>query len=599
MASLPGYKGEILDVEALPNGATSLPAAPDFRDIAERSLHYLANNPDPERGYQSRFSFFLLLCPPFAPLQWFTPETMKKYVDPIAVGDTENRNDAAFNKMREIAGSDTGLEVQEIVHRRLVGYVRGGPGRFGEGVCWCDPLVFSEQPDGDYISQWATSKLLESETDLLRLTGDEEHAELSGRLARGLKRLAQWDTGRAFFPNGAGVLREDKVPPNWGDHYPHVIAPLTHFHEVTGDQEALDFAVAMAEGFLADLQPRHLHCPRGHVHGHNHILMHAVRGVARLGALMGEWRFLDWAEAAYRFYAEGALDTGWLPEVIGLADHQNHCETCLVGDMTECEIWLARAGKPHYWDRVERTIRNYLMPLQFSLTPELEDLYRRIHHGLPTEEVEGGLGIMRSIEGSFVSAPTPNDRIFAVRPDGKHEGSVEWEGERIVLDTMGCCAPRAMSVLHLAWASIVTEEAGRVLVNLPFDRDCAAAKVESEVPRAGQLTVTAKRTADYLLRPPGWAPRGEVKARRGGVPVDVEWAGPAKAYVRFASVRPGETLHLSWPLVHFRQRASEVRLEGTPTCEGRFEEGPSYTFEWVGSVVKSVEPRGRWLPIYG
>ena len=137
-----GYRGEIGKVEVLAGGATELPPGPNLAKMAETALRYLGNNPVPENKYQCRFASFLLLCPP-APL----PDPKKDLLDPIAVGDTENRNDIAFNQMREMCGSEYGRKAQEEVHKRLVGYLRSIPGQLGDDMCWC--YLYAGSPDQD------------------------------------------------------------------------------------------------------------------------------------------------------------------------------------------------------------------------------------------------------------------------------------------------------------------------------------------------------------------------------------------------------------------------------------------------------------------
>ena len=250
------------------------------------------------------------------------------------------------------------------------------------------------------------------------------------------------------------------------------------------------------KGFLADLQPQHLHQPDGSVRGHNHVLMHAVRGVAELAAETKDVRYLEWAKAAYKYYNDNGFDTGWLPEIRDLPDHNNHSEMCLVGDMTEIELWFARAGWPSYWDRVDRTIRNIVVPGQYVLTPAIERMWREVNQGKSPAEAERSIQLLKDLQGGFLSGLTPNDRIFEVNPKGSHAGTVEYRGRKIVLDMMGCCPPEGMRALYLAWRDTVQETPQGVMVNLAFDRDAPRAKVVSQMPRKGQMTVTAKSEGD-------------------------------------------------------------------------------------------------------
>lgn len=581
-----GFRGEISNVEVLPEGAPTLPSNPNLPQVAEAALHYLANNPVPENKYQCRFWNMLLLYPP-APL----PDSSKNPLDATAVGDTECRNDVAFNQMREMCGSNFGRKAQDEVHKRLVSYIRSTPGQLGDDMCWCFLYAGSPDVDSDYVEPGATGRLLQSEVDQYRLTGDERHKKLARRLFEGIRKAASWDTGRAYYPNGVMGFKPGKNAAGYEGHYPIFIAALADYWRHCNDPEAIQFARAMTEGIVADLQPRHCHHPDGSIRGHNHVLMHSVRGVAEVGALTREPRYLEWAKLAYKYYSDNGFDTGWLPESRDHPDHNNHTEMCLVGDMTEVEVWLAQSGWPSYWDRVDRTIRNLVVPGQFVLTPAIEAMWREVNKDRSPVEVERSIQLLKDFQGGFLSGLTPNDLIFEINPKGGHHGSVDYRGRKIVFDMMGCCPPEGMRALYLAWRDTVLETPEGVMVNLYFDRDAPKAKVASQMPRNGKITVTAKADANFLLRPPGWAPRSLVKASRSGQPVPVEWGGPSFAYVVFPATKSGDSLEISWPLVKFDQRVSHKIFDGSVER--------AYTYTWIGSTVTSVDPPGEWLPLYG
>jgi hypothetical protein len=601
--SIPGMNGRIEQVRILTDGDASLPTGPDLVEMARRALCYLHNNPDPAHGYQCRFNYFLLHCPPFdaAALNWMFDVTAAAErsgsLDPIAIGDTESRNDIAFSHMWAITGTRDGQNVQEAVHRRLESYIRSGPGRAGDDMCWAVPYALSSDVDAPCAMPWTTGKLLHSSADLYRLTGEEHYRRVARRLFEGLRRLASWNTGRAFYAHAWPGPRDDgKHVGGYRGHYPSIISPLLNYYRRCRDPEALDFAVAMAEGFLGDLQPEHLHQSDGRVLGHNHVQMHAVRGVAELGALTGEWRYLDWAKAAYDYYWSSAFDTGWLPEVLALPAHCNHSETCLTSDMLEMAVWFARAGQPHLWDRVERTLHNYLVPAQFVLTPAFEALWRLVNCDKTPDELQVGLAQLREVEGGFLSALAPNDRIFQVPSGMTHHGVTELPGRRIVMDMMGCCPPEGMRALYVTWANIVTMVGNDIRVNLAFNHDDPLAAVSTGMPQQGYLQVVPKVEHDFYLRPPSWTPRQQVRVWRRGRPVETIWGGPALDYVVLPRAGVGEALELRWPLVKFDQHVVRRHLEGGE--KGQLVEAETYTYRWVGNTITHVEPSGQWLPLY-
>ena len=604
--SVPGYRGEISQVRLVPEGDATLGAGPDLARMAEGALAYLSRNPDPDHGHDSRFTLLPHRCPPFAPevtAGLLTGEWQRRYeraphIDPVAIADTESRNDIATNLMREMSASDTGLAVQEIVHDRLVGYVRDGCGQLGDDLCWAPPFsLFADVDAVPYAMVWTTAMLLHSEADLFRLTGDDTHRGLARRLFEGLRRVASQDTGRAFFPHGVAPFRDGTaVPGAFPGHYPNVISPLVHYWTHCGDAESLAFARAMAEGFVADLQPGHLHKADGHVHGHNHLQMHAIRGVAQLGALTDDWRLLDWASRAYGYSHAASLDSGWAPENQSDADHRTHSETCLVADQLETAAWLARAGQPDLWDRVDRILRNYLVPAQFCVTPEYEEFWRAVNGERSPAELAAGLEGLGELEGGFLGGMSPTDWVVDAPADQPHHGMVPFQGRQVMVEMPGCCPPSGMRALHLAWSNVVVASSEGILVNLALDRDAPAAEVRSGLPRSGRLEVVARTGSDFLLRPPSWTARHQVRAWRGGREVEAHWGGPAFAYVVFPTVAPGEQLSLTFPLVQFVQQLTQRFMEDSDRERARFVDGDTYTFHWSGSTVTAIEPEGRWLP---
>jgi len=155
---------------------------------------------------------------------------------------------------------------------------------------------------------------------------------------------------------------------------------------------------------------------------------------------------------------------------------------------------------------------------------------------------------------------------------------------------MGCCPPEGMRALWEAWTGVVETNGSVVQVNLCLTRDHPAAQVKAYRPECGRLDVTAKRPGDYLLRVPSWAVRSAVQVRRNGTSADVDWGGPANAYVRCASVRSGDQLTVTWPVPVFSQTFVPLSATG-----GKAE----ITVRWIGNEVTGVAPRGQYLPMFG
>jgi len=259
-------------------------------------------------------------------------------------------------------------------------------------------------------------------------------------------------------------------------------------------------------------------------------------------------------------------------------------ETCATSDMISVASWIAQAGFPEYWDHVERALRNYLRPQQFFVTPEYEALYRKLNADKSENEIEAGLTRMRQLQGAVLGGPGPNDWINWVA-SAKQCGP--YATPYGCMSMFGCCAPEGMRALYTVWSGIVNQKPGEIYVNMTLNRTSSVADVVSGLPDQGRVDVTAHKRGAYYVRPPAWAPRESIRIARGGVEAKTEWAGDGLAYLRFANVKPGETLTVSYPLVNFRQ------------TWGNWPSRPDLklTISWQGNSVTDMQPRGKGLPI--
>jgi hypothetical protein len=468
--------------------------------------------------------------------------------------------DREFIYMREMSGSEEGREVEAAIRKRILGYVRE------DGLSWLPPYCTNcDLGDQEPCAiPWTSEHTILSLVELYTRTGDKQKIILAKKLVNGLKSLASWDTGRAYYPGGMGGWRKSGwIYTGCSDSYPCILESIARYIEVTSDEEALEFAEAFADGIIAGLQTN-LGANRilsdGSFGGYNcHLHMRAVLGIGHLGVLTRNTRYIEWARRVYDFLISQGTDWGWFPESIG----RPNSETCATGDMADLASWLAQAGYSRYWDDLERFVRNYIREAQFFVTPEYEALYHRLHKD-HLQEAEEGIRQARDFEGGFISVLTPNSLIF--------EGRV---------GIGGCCTPEGMRTLHIAWRNVVTESPAGVFVNLLFNREAPQARVVSLAPEVGQLTVIVKKPADFFLRPPSWTPRADVKALRGSKEVPPVWKGD---YVKFENLSKDEELTITFPVLRFSQRV-EVASR-------------SYIYHWMGSTVTGVDPAGEDLPLF-
>ena len=586
-----GFHGQIVELKYVADSqpddiSSDKPAVADM-DLTARArwaLEALKRNPRPHLNHECRFSMDLLRWPPCP-----GPDQH----DPITAGDTENRMDWQFGLMKDMCGDSSGDEIARGVRKRIMGHLRD------DGHCWVTTGAFARL-EGEWAFPWATSKLLVSLCNDYRRTGDETLQPKCRKMFEALRSLADRTDGRVYYaggnscwgPNGWAIT--DATPYN-----PAMpLEAVATYYETFRDEEALQFAVAFAEGEMArdqwhnwimrdpsrltEQQKRQVKLtssvaiwptapanmdlsvrPDGSFDHHSHMRGHSGWGMAHVAAITGEPRLTVWSKRLLDFFLARGTDYGWIPESM---THPGNSETCAVADVASMAAYVAQCGYPEYWDTVERFVRNYMREAQFFFSPEYERLYRQLH---PGPEGERGLAMARDFEGAFQGRMGLTDRSHA-------PGSY---------DMMGCCVPEGMRALHTAWINTVVSDEDGVWVNMSFDRDAPEAEVTSFLPRQGRMTVRAKVSRDFFLRPPAWAPAAEVKAYRNGKPVAVQWH---EAYVRFDRTENGEKLTITYPLVSLVQKHS-IRVNRPPS---------DITVTWRGNTVVKIEPPGKRLPLF-
>jgi len=459
-----------------------------------------------------------------------------------------------------------------------------------DGMAWTNPSAWTGTPIAGYwLSKWASAKTMMLLADECGEQADPTKKAMARRLFEGLKAIAQWDGKRAYYPGGGVPVKDGQyLQEGWAaDHcrnYPTIVEPCLVYGQACGDEEAIDFAAAMAEGFLAGSQPgqeeMRIHPETGAFEGHVHLHTHALIGVAHLGVLLNEPRYLDYVANAYEFICRHGTDYGWYPEHI--PQHRHGAETCVVGDMTGIAVWLAQRH-PHVFDHAERTLRNYLRRCQFFLTDRFVALFERVHADKSIAQVEQALAVLRKLEGGFVSAPAPDDWV-------KNDATLGAAGRyHNGIDMMGCCPPEGMRALWEIWSRSAEQSDGGVRVNMCLNRNTPAVRVTAGAPEQGWVLVEPKQRRRFELRPPAWANRETVTLLRDGQPALIIWGGPDNAYVICEAGKPGEKLELHWRVPAFVQCQTMRSVPGQ-----EFE----LTVQWEGNEVEAVDPMGKYLPLF-
>lgn len=537
----------------------------DLQRMAAWAMNYLIRTPNKDLDYEPVFQCHPLRCPP-------VPGSR----DVVVPCDTDARMNWEWYYMREVSGSSSGEDVEAAFHKRMLGYVQD------DGTVLCPPGCYNEgdihkvYQKSDYVYHvWGATKILFALAEDYRRTGNKQSRETARKIMLRLKKLAVYPTpDKCYLPAGMGPMRQDGtvLPNGWNKQPAPLVEPLVNYYLATGDKVALDFARAYAEGIMAGIQPGGIHigADGNFGGGHGHATLHALWGIAHLGVVTGQARYVDFVKRSWDWMLSQGTGTGWFPAAPIWADNCN--ETCCISDMISIAALMGRSGRPEYYDYVDRYLRNYISNLQFIVTPEFEAYYRRINAAAGREKLDAGLQTLRKFQGGIVGGSGLNDY------ENKLLGGVSG------FEMFGCCAPEGMRAIYTAWDNVIERlprsargPAG-VYVNIALNRESKWGRVVSFYPDEGRLTVKAGVKDRFFLRPPHWAPRQEVRAFAGVRPVPVRWSG---AYVCFDKVAPGEEVTITYPLISF---SHEV--------EGLWKEYPrlKITFQWLGNSVVSCDP---------
>jgi hypothetical protein len=583
-SSVPAVKGltgrvnEIHVAVEAPQAIAPLSAADGHHDLdlqrmAAWAMNYLIRTPKKELNYEPVFQCHPLRCPPVPPSG-----------DVVVACDTDARMNIEWYYMREVSGSSAGKGVEEAFHQRMLSYVQE------DGTVLCHPGCYNEgdinkvYQKADYVYHvWGATKIMHALAEDFRRTGNEQSRITARKIMLRLKKLAVYPTpDQCYLPAGMGGMRQDGtvVTNSWNKQPAPLVEPLLNYYLTTGDKEALSFAKAYAEGIMAGIQPGGIRfgADGNFGGGHGHATLHALWGVARLGLVTGEPRYLTFVKRSWDWMRTQGTGTGWFPAGPLWADDCN--ETCCISDMLSIAALLGESGHTEYYDYVERYLRNYISNLQFIVTPGFETYYREINAAAGKEEVDRGLKELRKFQGGIIGGSGLND--FENRLLGGTSG----------FEMFGCCAPEGMRAIHTAWDNVIERSArsergpAGVYVNLSLGRESKWGRVVSFYPDAGRLTVKAGVKDRFFLRPPHWAPREQVRAFVGARSVPVKWSG---AYVHFDKVAPGDEITITYPLIHF---SHEV--------EGLWSKYPEVkmTFQWLGNSVVGCDPLPDRTPLF-
>ena len=574
-AKISGINGEISDVKYQAADIGGTENIKDIKDIdikrmAEWALNYLARSPKPEYNWQPVFQVFPLRFP-----------SVREGDDPIVNCDTDARMDWEWFYMREIAGTDFAADAEEKFHARMRDYINKDGLAISHGGCYREDLPDAVYGDEDKIIHvWGTLKILRSLCEDYKRSANPARIKLAGKIIGALKKLFIWGKNGGgddfcYAPNGMGPVEIDNTGAKnyWNTHHAPAVGPILDYYKITGEREALGFAEAAARGIIESRLPGSVifgadgsFCDPGGAFGHSHATLHCVWGIAELGVFTGEKKYIEFAKRSFDWMMSRGTGTGWFP---ALPDSCN--ETCTISDMIHIAVLIGQSGYPEYFDYAERFFRNYIVNLQFILTPEIEFYYRRIHADRTTAELDRQIDLLKRVQGAIIGGSGINDY------ENELLGGVSG------FSIFGCCAPEGMRAIYTVYKNAaVYNAADKILyINMAFNLKNEFCEIKSLFPGCGGAEIIPASDGRIYIRAPHWAAKEEIELQINGAKTEILWDDNKNKNYIAADAKAGDVVRVTWPLVKFTH-VSRAWPVSAPELQ--------VEFDWLGNNVIGCRP---------
>jgi hypothetical protein len=340
------------------------------------------------------------------------------------------------------------------------------------------------------------------------------------------------------------------------------VEPLLALHRLTGSATALDLAGAYARTGLA-----HGYDAEGHFTewtrstGHVHSITSALAGITEYALLIGDPTMIDRCRQIMDLgVPEYHSSWGWGDEVF--PDHPANVvgrgEINQTGDVVRTALKLGAAGYTKYYALAERYLRSMLLPAQHR-EAELRTFMRDNEH--PARDAE--FDVIRRTVGGY-AMQLPNDRM--------REG--DWP-----LSTLDITSG-AVHAMAACYAARTTREDTTARVNLFFDYEDDAVRVESDLPLQGRIGFTAKAIDSLRIRVTEGVDAAALIATVNGARATIAADG---GYAVISGLRSGDQGEVRFP---FAVRQEIETVDSTP-----------YTTTWLGEQIIDIQPRGIVSPL--
>ncbi len=288
----------------------------------------------------------------------------------------------------------------------------------------------------------------------------------------------EWDREVIEGQHGLKIIQ-------FGGHFitgiARTIGPLVKYFRATGYGPALELALVLKEEAI-----RTYFTEQGDYSDafgtHTHSTTCTMSSLAQLADLTHDLPLMSRVKAFYDnglWVIRDAL--GWVIENSAANANPDRGEVNNTGDVLETALLLGKWGYSECYQDAERILRGHLLPSQLRDVSFIQEPVNLENH-------DGRRDVAQRHLGAF-GFPAP----YGHAPIGCDEVSFNMD---IVGGTVGS--------LCEAWRSAVQVDEAGLHINLFFDIDTPAARVESPYPD-GVLKITPKRATPVWVRVPSWA----------------------------------------------------------------------------------------------
>lgn len=550
---------------------------PDTLNLADRAgiaLNAMMGVADEDKGYIPFFSGFFA-----SDLAWMSHGNWD-------YGSSHGRLVDSMTLVRAMTGTEEGREIENHYKENLLTFFKkdGLSYRHNnfteEFVKSCDSKF---EDSASMIDQRAvllglTTWLIDTEDEVIRQRADNHVAAL--------KRIARKERNSWYYPASeytqhgwpsfdAVVTRLCPDPcAMWGRQ----VNPLIRYHQNTGNQDALE----LCDNFVANIVYRSgafgedgsWNAGLGYRNGHFHTRMGTIASIARYAEFTHDSFLMNWVKKCYDWGLSKCTTFGWTPG--DLEDQAYEHETCTLVDAIGTAITLAKNGYTEYWGTAERFLRNQLTEAQLLDTSWIKQADTK-ENDIPQERTY--YKVADRLRGAFAGYSAPNDFVYS-----------GMKGRGHIMDVQVCCVASGARGLYNGWNNIVTEERGRVSINMLLNKASKWLDIYSSLPHEGKLEITAKEDMKELcVRIPEYVPYGAVTIKRvinGEAQVisarDLPWI--KKCFLKLDNVVKGEEIEVIFPVI--KRKTIETAVDET------------FETNWAGDNVISISPSGEYYPLY-